>query len=103
MNTDKTPIIRIVRMTFHADKVNDFLAIFEASKHKIRAFEGCNHLELWQDADNPAIFMTHSHWIHADALENYRQSELFQTTWAKTKTLFAAKPMAFSAERKIMV
>jgi hypothetical protein len=29
-------------------------------------------------------------------LENYRNSDLFKTTWAATKALFNDKPMAFS-------
>jgi quinol monooxygenase YgiN len=95
--TNTETIIRIVRMTFQVDKTQEFLSIFEATKAKIRHFEGCSFLELWQDAENPAVFMTHSHWVSIAALENYRQSDLFQTTWAKTKVLFAAKPLAFSS------
>jgi quinol monooxygenase YgiN len=85
-------------MTFQPEKVADFLAIFEASKQHIRAMKGCHHLQLLRDLDQPHIFMTHSHWDNADALNHYRDSELFKTTWAKTKVLFAEKPLAFSAE-----
>lgn len=92
-------LIRIVRMTFLPEKITDFLEIFNNSKNLIRNFENCQHLELLQDADNPAIFMTYSHWKDADALENYRKSELFRTTWAKTKVLFADKPLAFSSKK----
>ena len=31
-----------------------------------------------------------------EALNAYRHSELFRSTWAKTKVLFAEKPIAFS-------
>ncbi|MCS7018711.1 MAG: antibiotic biosynthesis monooxygenase family protein [Cytophagales bacterium] len=89
-------LIRIVRMTFQPDKTADFLTIFEASKHKIRQFEGCRYLALLQDAHNPAVYTTYSLWDSAEHLEAYRQSELFQTTWAATKILFADKPVAFS-------
>ena len=92
-------LIRIVRMTFQEDKISDFLAIFNASKHKIRQFEGCQHLELLQDLDQPNVLMTYSFWENEVALERYRQSTLFQTTWAATKVLFADKPVAFSSER----
>lgn len=92
-------IIRIVRMTFRPENVNDFLAVFDASKHQIRAMEGCQHLELLRDADTPHVFMTYSFWTDAAALERYRQSALFRQTWAKTKILFADKPLAFSSER----
>lgn len=87
-------LLRIVRMTFV--DTDAFLAIFNASKHKIRAFDGCSHLELWQDVEQKNIFTTYSHWISAEALENYRQSDLFKSTWAATKVLFADKPQAFS-------
>lgn len=90
-------LIRIVRMTFQEDKLDDFQQIFNNSKAHIRAFPGCRHLELLSDLNNPSIRMTYSHWDSPDALENYRQSELFRTTWATTKVLFADKPIAFSA------
>jgi quinol monooxygenase YgiN len=92
-------LIRIVRMTFVPEKVPDFLSIFDGAKGRIRAFEGCRHLELWQDADAPGVWMTCSHWDGPEALEAYRQSELFRGTWARTKPLFAAPPQAFSAHR----
>ncbi|MFN8344120.1 MAG: antibiotic biosynthesis monooxygenase family protein [Spirosomataceae bacterium] len=92
-------LIRIVRMTFHPAKVADFLEIFDESKHKIRTMPGCHHLELLRDLDLPHVFMTYSYWDNADALNHYRDSDLFKTTWAKTKILFADKPTAFSVER----
>ena len=92
-------LIRIVRMTFRDDKLPDFHAIFDRSKHHIRAFPGNRHLELLSDPDNPNVRMTYSLWDSADALDAYRQSELFRTTWAATKVLFAEKPAAFSGEK----
>ncbi|MFC5412173.1 putative quinol monooxygenase [Larkinella bovis] len=91
-------LIRIVRMTFLEKRTADFLAIFQESKHKIRTFPGCLHLELQRDLDHPAVFVTYSHWESAEALETYRQSSLFKATWAATKVLFAGRPMAFSVE-----
>ncbi len=91
-------IQRIVKMTFQEEHVANFLAIFEENHHKIRAFKGCYYLELLQDQEQPYVFFTHSHWEDAAALESYRQSELFQRTWAKTKILFAAKPQAWSLQ-----
>lgn len=93
-------LIRIVRMTFKPEEVDHFLEVFNASRDKIRAFEGCHHLELWQDDDQPHVFMTHSHWESPQALDQYRHSALFKSTWAKTKPLFAEKPMAFSARKQ---
>lgn len=96
-------LIRIVRMCFQEEKVEEFLKIFEESKHLIRAFEGCTYLELWQDVHLPNVFCTHSHWKEERFLEKYRQSELFKSTWAKTKVLFAEKPQAFSLYSKQVV
>jgi quinol monooxygenase YgiN len=86
-------------MTFQPDKLTDFHAIFDRSKQHIRAFPGNHYLELLSDPDNPAVRMTYSLWASADALEAYRHSELFRTTWAATKVLFAEKPIAFSGEK----
>ncbi|MCC5944473.1 MAG: antibiotic biosynthesis monooxygenase [Bernardetiaceae bacterium] len=90
-------LIRIVIMEFEAQYVADFQAHFEANKEKIRHFEGCHHLELWQDAENPCIFRTYSHWDSPDALEAYRHSTLFKGVWQQTKKWFAASPQAFSS------
>lgn len=92
-------LIRIVRMTFHEEKVENFLAIFNASKHRIRHFEGCQHLELLQDKNFPNIFSTYSYWESENHLNTYRNSELFKEVWASTKVLFIEKPIAFSSER----
>ncbi|MFN0204070.1 MAG: putative quinol monooxygenase [Bacteroidia bacterium] len=96
-------ITRIVRMEFQADKVADFMNIFEESKTRIRNFEGCSHLTLFGDAANPNVRVTYSIWESEKALENYRNSELFRQTWAKTKVLFAQKPIAFSLQSLIEV
>lgn len=86
-------------MTFEPTACPQFLEIFEASKDKIRSFPGCRHLELWRcTAPNQHVFMTHSHWDSEQALETYRHSELFRTTWAKTKSLFSDRPEAWSLE-----
>lgn len=92
-------LIRIVRMTFHEEKVGNFLAIFNDSKHKIRRFEGCQHLELLQDKNFPNIFSTYSYWESENHLNTYRDSELFKNVWTLTKVLFVEKPIAFSSER----
>ncbi|XLS30853.1 putative quinol monooxygenase [Flavobacteriaceae bacterium M23B6Z8] len=91
--------IRIVKMKFQADRITDFLSNFNANKDKIRAFEGCSFLELYQAKDTPEIFFTYSYWDSEEALENYRNSELFKTVWKQTKILFAGKPEAWSVDR----
>lgn len=92
-------ILRIVKMTFQEDQVENFLALFESTKQKISDFPGCQHLELWRDSQDPRIFFTYSQWESSADLANYRESELFKTTWRQTKQLFADKPQAWSVEQ----
>jgi quinol monooxygenase YgiN len=89
-------LIRVVRMTFIPERVPEFLRLFQASEDLIRDMPGCRFLELWQDADQPHVYCTHSHWESAEALNAYRQSALFGQIWPATKALFAAPPLAFS-------
>ena len=92
-------LIRVVRMTLQPEAVEAFLAHFDAASPHIRRFPGCMRLELWQDRGKASVVTTCSHWSSARALERYRRSELFRSTWAKVKPLFAAPAEAFSAER----
>ncbi len=89
-------INRIVTMTFQADKVADFLTVFDDSKDKIRAFPGCHGLRLLQTTGKPHQLSTYSLWESEEALNAYRDSDLFAVTWAKTKALFSDNPVAFS-------
>jgi len=91
-------ITRIVRMHFRPGESEAFLDIFNASKHKIRQFEGCQHLCLYNEAGLPDVFFTVSIWTSAAYLDAYRNSELFRATWTKTKDLFADKAQAWSAK-----
>ena len=91
--------VRIVKMTFKKENIASFEQIFNASKEKIRHFEGCLFLELYQDRSNPCIFFTYSYWQDEKCLENYRKSEIFYTVWGKTKKLFSAKPEAWSVTK----
>ena len=92
-------LIRVVRMTFHPEKVAAFLENFEAYKPLIRNFPGCEHLELWQDQDDKNIFVTYSHWQSEEALNQYRDSQLFKSLWTFTKALFSEKPQAWSTKK----
>ena len=91
-------ITRIVRMHFRPGESEAFLDIFNASKHRIRQFDGCHHLRLFTEAGLPDVFFTYSVWTSVAHLDAYRNSELFETTWAKTKALFARKAKAWSME-----
>ncbi len=91
-------MIRIVKMTFQPEKVDEFLLNFNNNKALIRAFDGVKHLELLKDKNNSNIFFTYSVWDSEIHLENYRNSDLFKGVWAKTKPLFADKPEAWSVD-----
>lgn len=91
-------ITRIVRMHFRPGEREAFLDIFNASKHLIRQFEGCQHLSLYAEAGLPDVFFTYSIWTSAECLDAYRKSELFEGTWTKTKALFVGKAQAWSME-----
>ncbi len=92
-------LVRIVKMTFKKEDIVDFKEIFNRSKEKIRAFEGCSFLELYQDKTNKAIFFTYSYWDDETFLECYRNSDFFKSVWAKTKVLFASRPEAWSVDK----
>ena len=91
--------VRIVKMTFKPEKIDQFLEIFDINKEKIRNSRGCNLLELYRDKSNTNIFFTYSYWKTEDDLENYRNSELFKAVWSKTKELFNDEPEAWSVEK----
>tara|TARA_R110002096_G_scaffold238027_10_gene429414 strand:+ start:2123 stop:2419 length:297 start_codon:yes stop_codon:yes gene_type:complete len=92
-------IVRIVKMEFRVEEIETFKAVFEASKANIRTFPGVLYLELLQDKNNPSAFFTYSHWETEEDLENYRHSQLFKSTWAKTIPLFLIPAVAWSNER----
>jgi heme-degrading monooxygenase HmoA len=86
-------------MSFRPGTEADFLENFEAHKLQIRNFPGCQHLELYQDLHEKNIFVTYSHWETEEALNQYRDSQLFKSVWTFTKSLFAARPVAFSLKK----
>lgn len=92
-------IVRIVKMTFREEAIPAFLDTFALQKEYIRDFEGCHHLELLRDANNPNIFFTYSHWESEAYLEKYRESDFFTNIWSNVKTLFADKPEAWSTQK----
>ena len=94
-------LVRIVKMSFHEDKIPDFLENFELMKEKIRNAPGNQFLELYQDKNDKCIFFTYSYWESETDLNNYRNSELFDGVWTFTKKLFNAKPEAWSVEKLV--
>lgn len=89
-------ITRLVKMTFEKDKAIDFKNLFDDIKFKIAAFDGCVQLQLLNDKHLPNVFFTYSIWKDENALENYRNSDLFAETWKKTKSMFSQKAEAWT-------
>lgn len=89
-------ITRIVKLTFRAEEIAKFKHIFAENQSYINAFPGCQSVQLKRDAARPDVFFTLSKWNTLEDLEKYRQSELFQIVWARTKALFAEKAEAWS-------
>lgn len=91
-------ILRIVRMEFDPNAVEDFLAVFSQFKEQIRNQPGCSALSLMADADHANVFYTHSYWSGVEDLNRYRDSATFKTVWPLTKKHFIAPPKAYSLE-----
>lgn len=89
-------ITRIVRLCFNPEGAEAFIAIFEESAPKIRAFPGCIEVRIMQDAAVPDVYYTVSRWQSHDDLESYRNSPLFKSAWARTRVLFREKAQAYS-------
>ena len=90
-------IVRLVKMSFKAEEVATFEALFAKYHQQIRNFPGCTALQLLKDGHT---YFTYSHWEKAQDLENYRNSELFKEVWPATKVLFAKAAEAWSTEQR---
>ena len=93
--------VRIVKMSFHPEKISEFIDLFDEKKDFIRKSKGCRLLELYREQKESNIFFTYSYWESENDLEDYRNSDLFKGTWAKTKILFNDKPQAWSVDKLI--
>ncbi len=91
-------IKRIVKLTFRKEEIENFKSIFRESKNKIVSNPGCHSVELLQSKKDKNIFFTYSIWTSEKDLDNYRHSDLFRNTWARTKVLFSEKPEAWTVE-----
>ena len=93
-------IVRIVKMEFKKESIDDFKALFDSKKILIRSFPGCTYLEFLQGTEaKDNVFITYSHWNSEEDLNNYRYSELFKETWSETKKMFSKKPEAISFQK----
>ena len=92
-------IIRIVKMTFREDSSETFKNFTSTIKDTIKSFDGCSHLDIYRDINNPNIFFSYSYWDSEIHLNEYRNSDFFKKTWAKTKQWFDDKPEAWSVNK----
>ena len=91
-------IVRIVKMEFKPECVHEFRSLFSRIKDKISNFEGCMHLELLNESGVSDVIFTYSIWRDESALNKYRFSELFRSTWTEIKHYFSAPAEAWSLE-----
>ena len=91
-------IVRIVKMEFKPECVHEFRSLFSRIKDKISNFEGCMHLELLNESGASDVIFTYSIWRDEQALNKYRFSELFRSTWTEIKQYFSAPAEAWSLE-----
>lgn len=89
-------ITRVVCLNFKPERAKEFEDFFGTVRTQIAAFEGCLAFEASQDLKNPACYFTISTWENEDALENYRNSDLFKSTWGRVKPLFSTPAQAWS-------
>jgi quinol monooxygenase YgiN len=91
-------MIRIVKLTFKLEHIQDFFDFIAPYREKINAVEGCHGVQMLHDKFNPNLIFTYSNWDREESLEAYRQSELFQHVWSTVKVWFGDKPEAWSLE-----
>lgn len=89
-------LLRIVRMHFSEEGLPQFLDYFKTIHAKVQNQPGCYAVYLLADADHPLVWYTYSYWDGVGSLNTYRDSELFEGVWTKTKTYFGGRPQAFS-------
>lgn len=94
-------LIRVVKMVFRPGFVDTFMSMMAENAGRIRAFDGCEHLEILQDRNDGSTVFTYSHWRDEHALENYRNSDTFRELWSFGRGQFAEKPAAWSFDRVI--
>ncbi len=89
-------IVRIVKMKFSAEKVDDFKSLFWKTKSGILEFEGCKDVKLMQSENDSQIISTYSLWENSACLDRYRFSEFFKNTWTTIKPWMIEKADAVS-------
>lgn len=89
-------IVRIVHLSILPAQTEAFTALYLASMERIRSSAGCLELTLLKDVTDPNRVTTLSKWTDLEALEAYRYSEFFRSTWAEARQMFSENAKAFS-------
>ena len=89
-------IVRIVKMTFREDKIDEVKGFLSRVRNQIESAPGCRSLDILQDSLDHGIFFSHSIWRSETDLFNYRNSAFFKQTWSTVKKWFSEKPEAWS-------
>src|SRR5690606_4169611 len=92
-------LIRIVKLTFKPDNIPSSERIFNESKNRILACEGCHTVDLYRAIDHPNVFFTYSLWEKERDLQSYRTSDCFKEVWAHTNELFSDRAEAWSVNK----
>lgn len=88
-------------MKFEPDAVKSFQDLFQKNRDKIRQFDGCQRLELYQDQKDKTLFFTYSYWESETHLNSYRHSALFAEVWKAIKIGFSQKAEAWSLDKLV--
>ncbi len=89
-------IYRIVKMSFSFEYVDAFVEHYQRIREQILSQSGCKDVILLKDSGYPNVFFTYSLWESTEALDSYRNSPFFKSTWSKIKPWFAHKPEAWT-------
>ncbi len=92
-------IIRIVKLTFRDDTLQDFFSLWDTARHRVISMPGCRFVEMYHVKESPVCF-TYSIWDSENDLDAYRDSETFKSTWKATKILFGDRPQAWTTHSK---
>ena len=83
-------------MQLREGKANEFLSVFREVNREILKSPGCLSVSVNLDADDKDTVITLSRWENEQALQAYRASALFISTWRRVKPFFREKALAFS-------
>lgn len=91
-------ITRIVKLSFESGQEEVFLDAFGQHSLQMQEVAGHMSLQLLRDELDPHIFFTISLWRDTNYLDDYRNSELFKSIWAKIKPWFRDRPQAWTTQ-----